>query len=377
MNLILVAVLSLCVNTITLSINNQVHAENLNFLNVINIDNTVNISSNDTVGGYSPNKPVPDDIVAYDKDRDTRKAGKSIKHKPTYFAKRYDWTNPQFNRLKRSLIKASPLTQDGCGNCWAIAAATVMEAYLCMHSNICENLDIDYVTACSRAKYDATEDGCAGNDALIALHYLRLGHSLNRQAYNLFHDQSKAAYFNQPIVRDANFTKADNKFICSKKADLTPIVDLPKTSLFKFRANTGEKESLIISYIKKWIYMHGPAMVRIDASKIASYSENDDFYYIRNNERCNGKSQHTVVFVGWKEVNGVDYWIVRNSWGTQWGVNGYFYIQIKGDICNVMTNAVFITNYNILPSGALEYGFKKTANGWILTQKNGKYYLVG
>ena len=40
------------------------------------------------------------------------------------------------------------------------------------------------------------------------------------------------------------------------------------------------------------------------------------------------KLDHMVVLMGWgRNADGVDYWIVRNSWGEYWGDHGYAYIE--------------------------------------------------
>lgn len=82
----------------------------------------------------------------------------------------------------------------------------------------------------------------------------------------------------------------------------------------------------------------GPVAVALDASYLASYASG-----IYTDTRCSADGlNHGALIVGYGTEDDQDYWIIKNSWGSLWGEQGYFKL-LRG------TNECGIAEYDVYP----------------------------
>ncbi|NXG85092.1 CYSP2 proteinase, partial [Stercorarius parasiticus] len=93
--------------------------------------------------------------------------------------------------------------------------------------------------------------------------------------------------------------------------------------------------------LKAALVKHGPVAVNIDAShkSFAFYANG-----VYEEPRCGNETSsldHAVLAVGYGVLHGKSYWLIKNSWSTYWGNDGYILMAMKDNNCGVATAATF------------------------------------
>lgn len=126
-------------------------------------------------------------------------------------------------------------------------------------------------------------------------------------------DDCKLLMAGGPLMSDYGPYKA-RAGSCKTVKTTYKILDMGMCSQADGVAKTADMQACIVQY--------GPISIAVAA---------DNAFANYNGGLFNGSGSisinHAVMIVGWKTVNGVVYWKLRNSWGTGWGENGYMWIR--------------------------------------------------
>jgi cathepsin X len=107
-----------------------------------------------------------------------------------------------------------------------------------------------------------------------------------------------------------------------------------------FVSEYGSMEKPSVHEMKAEIFKRGPITCSIDASSIGhgKYQKGD---IVSTELPVSGEwdLDHVVSVAGWgyDEVRNLEYWIVRNSWGTFWGDQGWFNVALGNNTIGIET----------------------------------------
>lgn len=92
------------------------------------------------------------------------------------------------------------------------------------------------------------------------------------------------------------------------------------------------------------LYKNGPMAVSFEVYEDFMHYSSGIYHHTGLLDKFNPfeLTNHAVLLVGYgvDKASGVKYWIVKNSWGTTWGEQGYFRILRGSDECAIESIAV-------------------------------------
>eukprot|EP01116_Phalansterium_solitarium_P012992 TRINITY_DN297_c0_g2_i1.p1 TRINITY_DN297_c0_g2~~TRINITY_DN297_c0_g2_i1.p1 ORF type:complete len:359 (+),score=118.31 TRINITY_DN297_c0_g2_i1:77-1078(+) len=205
--------------------------------------------------------------------------------------------------------KTTPVKdQQQCGSCWAFSATEGIESAWLMANNSQLVLSPQQIVSC-----DTVDQGCNGGDLPTAFAYVQ-----------------KAG-----IETDADYPYTSGGGDSGKcKYDASKVK--VHISGFQYAVNNGTKNDSVLAIAS---YAQGPLSICVDASTWQNYNGGI------LKKHCGTALDHCVQLVGWGVQSGTEYWIVRNSWNTDWGLDGYIWIQKNSgkDLCGITMEATWVT----------------------------------
>jgi len=184
--------------------------------------------------------------------------------------------------------------QGGCGSCWAVAAAGALE----VHSEIAtqkvpERLSFKELIDCvPNPMHCGGDGGCAGATGELAFEYVQHFGLSSATSYEGNKEMTERCKSNSrsPAVRSAGFER------------------LPVN-----------KYGPLMNAIQQ-----GPVVVSVDGSPWSMY-DSGVFQGCLKDATIN----HAVLLMGYGHdtSSSLDYWQVRNSWGSTWGEDGFIRVQ--------------------------------------------------
>jgi len=199
--------------------------------------------------------------------------------------------------------------QEQCGSCWASSATETIESAW-MKSKKITNTTMPPLSPQQIVDCDDSDDGCNGGNPYTAYIYVINQGGLDKEVDYPYTGQDGNCAFKRG---DVGATISNWHYACSQEDE---------------------------SELKQNVATVGPLSICVDAQNWQDYTGG-----VMSGWQCAWINllDHCVQAVGYDLTNSNNpFWIVRNSWGTDWGENGYIRLQYGDNTCGLTNEATYV-----------------------------------
>jgi len=260
----------------------------------------------------------------------------------------FDW--------RKEINLSKVLNQKDIGTCYAFSSASVMTDRMRIlfkhdkehpiHNNMISPYDIASCLTCGVIQTENNDNmefnSCMKNNYQTPLNENCLSQSVicaSCKDVDGSFMQCGLIYLEQKggiLLRD---DKNQERYFCDEKSDFNRYKTLTHYHIGSYNIDNSINDHKI-NKIKMDIMKNGPVSAGFLITDLWDNFYNNLFNptdifttdYVRknrNNQYVNILGGHAISIVGWGKKDNVEYWIVRNSWGEEWGDKGYFYMEIN------------------------------------------------
>jgi C1A family cysteine protease len=192
--------------------------------------------------------------------------------------------------------------QEQCGSCWAFSAVETIESVCCQAGYGLQILSEQQIVDCDT---DGGVQGCNGGWPEDVFTYAERYGGLDTEASYPYQGVDQNCVASQGTL-----------FSC-------PIVSWQTVS----STAAGEMN------MRQFLYSNSVLSIACDAETWQYYTGG-----VVQASGCGTQLDHAIQLTGWTVVNGQVAWNVRNSWGSDWGNNGYIYLAFGQNACGIATH---------------------------------------
>ncbi|KAL3098349.1 hypothetical protein niasHS_000361 [Heterodera schachtii] len=231
---------------------------------------------------------------------------------------------PEFADWRVRGVVTEVKDQGTCGSCWAFAATAALESQIALKKGKLYDLSEQQCLDCSR-KYGS--DGCAGGLPEACFAYMLNEYKMGKHEYGI--DQEY----------DYPYQESDEDKRCHYEAKAA-VGGFKMIGWDYATRNPTENGENGEELLKRAVANIGPIAAVVNVTEKFNFYKDGVFY----DKYCNrAKDMHAVTVVGYgKTEKGEEFWLVKNSWGKEWGQNGYVLMaRNRGNNCLIADRTLY------------------------------------